>query len=116
MAATSGNNAWAVGNTNSGKTLTVHWNGTAWTHIPSPSLGDYSSLSGVTATSASNAWAVGYGLSNTGAGKTLILQWNGTTWTQVPSPSPGPYASLSGVAATSTSDAWAWAVPAAASR
>ncbi len=107
VAATSVNRAWAVGNTNSGKTLTVHWNGSAWKRVPSPSLLDYASLSGVVATSASNAWAVGSAITNAGASQTLILHWDGTTWTQVPSPSPGPHAFLSGVAATSTSDAWA---------
>jgi hypothetical protein len=53
-------------------------------------------LSGVAATSASNAWAVG------GA---LILHWNGKTWKRVPSPSSA--AGLSGVAATSATNAWA---------
>ena len=54
-------NAWAVGgagSTSSPKTLVVHWNGTAWKQVPSPAPAD-SSLSGVAATSASNAWAVG---------------------------------------------------------
>jgi hypothetical protein len=37
-------------------------------------------LAGVAATSASNAWAVGYGGAQTT--KTLILRWNGTSWTR----------------------------------
>jgi hypothetical protein len=64
------------------------------------------SLSGVVATSASNAWAVG----TDGSGKTLIEYWNGTGWKREPSPSPGPkggYDSLFAVAATSASNAWA---------
>ena len=52
----------------------------------------------VVATSATNAWAVGY----TGS-KTLIVHWNGRTWTQVPSPGGALY----GVAATSARNAWA---------
>jgi len=30
VAATSASNAWAVGSTDSGKTLILHWNGTTW--------------------------------------------------------------------------------------
>jgi hypothetical protein len=58
-------------------------------------------LSGVAATSASNAWAVG----SSGA-KPLIVRWNGTAWKQVPSPAPAN-STLSGVAATSATSAWA---------
>ena len=39
MAATSASNAWAVGGYGSilaSKTLIVHWNGTAWKQVPSP--------------------------------------------------------------------------------
>jgi hypothetical protein len=54
----------------------VHWDGTAWRRVPSPSPGTFASLSGVAATSATNAWAVG----GADAGKTLILHWNGTAW------------------------------------
>ena len=74
MAATSARSAWAVGSTASGQTLIVRWNGTAWKRIPSPSPAG-STLYGVAATSASNAWAVG-----SAGGKTLIERWNGTTW------------------------------------
>lgn len=41
-------------------------------------------LSGVAATSATNAWAVGA----TKAGKTLIERWNGSAWKQVTTPTP----------------------------
>src|SRR5262249_61615833 len=54
---------WAVGAYPAGsvgKTLTARWNGTAWKQTASPSPGtSASSLRGVTATSASNVWAVG---------------------------------------------------------
>ncbi len=61
-------------------------------------------LNGVSALSASDAWAVG----STGT-KTLILHWNGASWTRVPSPSPagGVGSNLSAVSAPSASDAWA---------
>jgi len=105
VAATSAENAWVVGTSITGKTLILHWNGTTWKTVPSPSpgpSGGYDALYGVAATSASNAWAVG-----NASGKTMILRWNGAAWKTVPSPSPGSYASLNGVAATSASNAWA---------
>jgi hypothetical protein len=74
VTATSASNAWAVGSTGT-KTLIVHWNGTAWKRVPSPTPAAGGFLGGVTATSARNAWAVG----RTG-GKTLIEHWNGVTW------------------------------------
>jgi len=111
VAATSASNAWAVGmhSTSQEGTLTLieHWNGTNWTQVPSPSPGgtlhiDW--LLGVTATSATDAWAVGRTHS-----KTLIEHWNGTAWTQVPSPNPANSREpeLTGVTAISASDAWA---------
>jgi hypothetical protein len=63
------------------------------------------SLSGVVATSASSAWAVG----STGSDlspKPLIAHWNGTSWKQAPS-SGLPSGELRAVAATSASNAWA---------
>ena len=83
VAATSARSAWAVGGTERGvgsgtriRTLILRWNGTTWKRVPSPSPGLRAGLSGVAATSARNAWAVG----STGSGKTLILRWNGTAW------------------------------------
>jgi eukaryotic-like serine/threonine-protein kinase len=110
--AVSGSDAWMVGCTplrTCVKTWTAHFNGTTWTQPPSPSPGPATSdlLEGVTAVSASDAWAVGE-IINGDRGKTLILHWDGTRWTQVPSPSPAPTANeLFGVAATSADDAWA---------
>ncbi len=89
------------------QTLIARWNGTGWTQQSSPNpagSNDDNVLSGVAATSASNAWAVGYyGFTS----HTLIEHWNGTAWTQVPSPSPGSANQLYSVAATSASNAWA---------
>jgi hypothetical protein len=115
VSAVSASDAWAVGvsyDTHVGKTLTVHWNGSRWTLVPSPSYGGTSMygsvLYGVAATSAADAWAVGY-YSKPGPAaefQTLILHWDGTRWTRVPSPEP-PNSFLSGVTAVSASDAWA---------
>jgi hypothetical protein len=63
-------------------------------------------LSGVAATSATDAWAVG-STGSFSSPKTLIAHWNGTAWKQVPSQTPAGGATFSGVAATSASSAWA---------
>jgi hypothetical protein len=111
---TSASDGWAVGyyDTTAGpqNTLILHWNGTSWTRIPSPnpsSGGDL--LFSVSATSATDAWAVGWYYTEPGAlASTLVLHWNGTSWTQVASPNPTPGASeLKSVSASSASDAWA---------
>jgi len=119
VAATSASNAWAVGSyvsagaTAPTRTLIVRWNGTSWTQVPSPNPAgatSYNELAGVAATSASNAWAVGFYLTSGGAERTLVVHWDGKTWKQVPSPNAGTAGAnngLSAVAATSASNAWA---------
>jgi hypothetical protein len=94
-------------------TLIEHWDGTSWKRIPSPSpprkgtSGDL--LSGVTALSPNNAWAVGGlgGISGITL-DTLIEHWNGSSWAVVKSPSPVVAGNeLNAVAALSTKDIWA---------
>lgn len=74
VAASSPRNAWVVGYQGPGinsKTLTLRWNGTRWSQVPSPSPRPGSGLYGVAATSARDGWA---------AGENLIIRWNGATW------------------------------------
>src|SRR5438445_1045484 len=67
VAAVSTNDVWAVGYWQPEKktdaafhTLTEHWDGTAWTIVPSPTLGTNSNtLTGVTDLSSHNVWALG---------------------------------------------------------
>src|SRR5215472_4381390 len=104
--------AWAVGfQMGSGidATLTEHWDGSAWTVVPSPAVGSSSQLRSVRGTSASDVWAVGSYFDDTAnMRKTLILHWDGRAWTQVTSPSPGGTDNeLFGVRAVSGTDAWA---------
>jgi hypothetical protein len=115
VAATSASNAWAVGSYSSpaGHPLTLidHWDGTAWTQVPSPSPSSrFNVLSGVAALSAGNVWAVGeYDNRTTFQYQTLIERWEGTAWSQLPSPnpSPAPFSNeLGGVAAISASNIW----------
>ena len=84
VAATSVRNAWAVGG--GPRTVILHWNGTAWKRVPSPSLAG--SLSSVAAISGGDAWAVGDTSTQPGRGAPLILHWNGKAWRRVPSPNP----------------------------
>jgi hypothetical protein len=113
VVALSTNNVWAAGHYYTGstwRTLILHWNGTAWTRVASPNPGGSSNLnelSGVAATSSSNAWAVGDYYNGT-TFRTLIVHWNGTGWKRQPSPNVGSFAnSLFGVSASSSTNAWA---------
>ena len=113
VAALSATNLWAVGysqNSNGAnrQTLIEHWNGSSWKIVSSPNPGtSRSQLSGVTAVSATNLWAVGYYSNNTGIAQTLIEQWNGSSWKVVSSPNIGTYYNeLNGVAAVSSTDIW----------
>lgn len=108
-------NAWAVGSFSNGtasQTLVLHWNGSAWKRIKSPSPGGAahdSSLVSVQAISATNAWAVGW-YSDGAVRHTLILHWNGKAWRRTPSPNPAgcvPGDELISVSGTSATNAWA---------
>lgn len=116
VSAVSARNAWAVGYYHSDRTgaempLILHWNGRRWARtrgVPSPGR-TFNFLYAVSATSASNAWAVGRFVSRSGADDSLILHWNGRRWSRtggVPSPSSTSN-SLYGVAAVSATTAWA---------
>ena len=124
VSAESAIDAWAVGyygnpTTFATESLTLHWDGTKWSKVSSPNPGGTTSsshfnfLAGVSATSATDAWAVGgYTNPTTGAIETLVLRWNGTKWSKVASPNPGgtsanDSSSLAGVSADLASDAWA---------
>lgn len=64
-------------------------------------------MEAVTATSASNAWAVGL-FSGGAADQGILMHWNGTKWACVPSPDPGVAGSdLFGVSASSPGNVWA---------
>ena len=77
VAATTAANAWAVGESGTNTNLIVHWNGTRWSQVPSPSA--VQTLTGVAATSAANAWAVGV-TCRCSSKKSVIEHWDGTRW------------------------------------
>ena len=107
----------AVGYTSTGtvdQTLIEHYDGTAWSIVASPDTSTTLSnqLAGVTATSATDIWAVGTASGGTGTtpvDQTLIEHYDGTAWSIVSSPDTSTTLSnqLAGVAATSAADIWA---------
>jgi hypothetical protein len=102
----SASDVWSVGSADNGngnqQPLIEHWDGTAWSVVPGPSVLN-GVLNGVSAKSSRAAWAVGQSFKGA-----LIERWNGTSWSIVPSPSPGSQAGLSGVSADPrTGQAWA---------
>ncbi len=115
VAATSADDAWAVGNTGgtsegTGQTTMIeHWDGSSWTRVSSPNpAGQGNWLQGVTAISADDAWAVGRTTTDSGLWKPLIMHWDGSTWSMVTSPDPAGDSGLRSVAAAgSADDVWA---------
>jgi len=110
--AVSTTDAWAVGSyvddaTGVERTLVLHWDGTSWSQVPSPSRGpQVSVLWSVSADSATDAWAIG----NEGNGRHsfgFALHWDGTRWSRVATPQPSDAVTLRGVTAISPTDAWA---------
>src|SRR5207253_765948 len=77
----SANDIWAVGYAGVGgaiQTVTEHWDGKAWTIVPSPNPqpGVDNFLDGVAAVSANNVWAVGDSGTSLHPG-TVLLHWDG---------------------------------------
>ncbi len=114
MCAVSARNAWAVGGylddlTGAQDALVLHWDGTSWSQVASPNpSSSINELRGVSADSATDAWAVGDYFDDTGIYETLILHWDGTSWSQVATPNPSSsFNGLWDVSADPSSDAWA---------
>ena len=87
-------NGWAVGY----KGTILHWNGSAWSAVTSPTTNTLTSISMV---SANDGWAVGLGATSTGG---TFLRWNGSAWSIFDNPSTYP---LYSVAMVSAADGWA---------
>jgi hypothetical protein len=114
VTALSATSIWAVGSettSTSTQSLIEHWNGTAWSVVPSPAGEPADSeLLGLAAVSATDVWAVGHTTVEVGEGSgTLIEHWNGTAWTVVTSPQLSDTGTgyLTGVAAVGSGDIWA---------
>jgi hypothetical protein len=113
VAGISQSNVWAVGSASrpdgSHRGWILHWNGSAWKEMATPTpAGADALLKDVVALSANNVWAVGR--TEKGAlasSQTLILHWNGTKWSVKASPSPGTSGQLDAITALSANDIWA---------
>ena len=109
VSASSASDAWAVGFTKTvgaaGRfPLAVHWNGTAWSvvQVATPAGAASSQLSGISALSPSDMWAVGSVTTVVGTTvqtRTLAEHWNGSSWSIVPSRNATSSNLLTGVAA-----------------
>ncbi|HEX9547417.1 MAG TPA: hypothetical protein VF942_08780, partial [Acidimicrobiales bacterium] len=124
VTAITASNVWAVGNWRNfngdpstvpptppspARTLIGHWDGTTFTTIQGPDVTSTSSdrLISVSASSASDVWAVGRTTDNN-VDNTLILHYNGTTWSIIPGFNPsGTSNTLYSVKALSTTLAYA---------
>lgn len=109
----SASDVWAVGLQPGGacqyRTMTEHWNGSAWTVIPSPSnLAVNSTLAAASGSASDDVWAIGgTGCPGVQSGRTLALHWNGTGWSVAKTPNPGFFPFLSAVSTRAPGDAWA---------
>lgn len=114
--AVSANDVWAVG-VQAGTTgpnwasLILHWDGSAWTNVVAPNLGQpgTSELRDVAALSSSDVWAVGTA-SSPATGwweQPLAFHWDGSSWHSVPVPAFGTTSQINAVTAVSPNDVWA---------
>ena len=95
------NDAWAVGLVNGSTTQSVaeHWNGKAWTIVPTPTFPAGAYLRSVSGRAGNDVWAAGLTFSgDANVVHTLTMHWNGTTGSTVSSP-PADSASLFSVSA-----------------
>lgn len=79
--------AWAVGfsfndGLMAGRTITLHWDGTAWRRISSPNFGTSgTTLWGVTSIASNDVWAVGAATNDGGTTyRHVVIHWNGSSW------------------------------------
>ena len=90
-----------------------HWNGTSWSLVPAPGLGNPdplgyadTTLVAVAAVAPGSAWIVGY-TSFLGTPQTLVEHWDGLKWSVVPSPVVTGGSQFDAVTALNANDAWA---------
>jgi hypothetical protein len=102
---------WAVGTTfgtagsSPSPPIAYHWNGSVWSLISTPTLSAGAGLLGVSASTATDAWAVGFlQLGSYRNSQSLFEHWNGTAWSVVGGANVGR---LAGVADLSSTNAWA---------
>ena len=121
VTAVSATDVWAAGSeipdasTLMSTTMVLHWNGKKWSRVHSPTVsGASTTLYGVSADSATDAWAVGNECVSFACPEpdittdTFTMHWNGKKWSKVASPSPSVGNNvLFGVSALRPDNAWA---------
>lgn len=89
--------------------LVLHWDGVRWSVVPLPEVA-FGQLSGITAVSRDDVWAVGSASADRRVGfagsRPLLLHWDGEEWSRVPEPD-GSSGSLASITATSSRELWA---------
>jgi hypothetical protein len=104
---------WVVGDQEgpNGKfeTLAEHWNGKAWSAVPTPDPGTTGNhLYGVDALSTDDVWAVGQQLGAAAPDQGLVEHWNGRSWSVVTTPvSTSASVMLDAVGVNSSGEVWA---------
>jgi hypothetical protein len=113
VSAASADDVWAVGDRVNHfgliRSMSVHWDGSAWTKVRSALKVHYGgSLLSVKASSATHAWAAGYGDFGHGAGPYLLVErWNGHKWHDAAAGNPGGQSLVTGIDTDVDGGAWA---------
>jgi hypothetical protein len=108
VAAISDSDVWAVGGSQDANsvwhTLAEHWNGTAWTVVPTADAGSSGNqLYAVTAVSSAKVFATGQQSGAAFPSTMLVEQWNGKAWSALTTPAdPGGSDLPLGATATSS--------------
>ena len=100
---------WAVGEAQQ-QSLTMHWDGSAWSVVPSPNLDYGVRLEDVVDIARNDVWAVGWsGSAGSFDDRNVAMHWDGQSWTIVPTPQPGgdQIDRLFAVDAAGPNDVWA---------
>ncbi|HYP39628.1 MAG TPA: FG-GAP-like repeat-containing protein, partial [Chloroflexia bacterium] len=111
---------WAVGeyydenNYTPDTALTMHWDGTQWTIVPTPEAPASARLAlyGVSALSPNDVWAVGENFPSSASNQPsayqpLAMHWDGVQWTIVPTPQEPGGLLLNDVVALAPDNVWA---------
>jgi hypothetical protein len=104
--------AWVVGSYldhhDVTRTLAQHWDGTAWTVVPTPNVGPSgSALTAVTAVASNDAWASGTITVSPSRSRALVAHWDGTRWEAIPPERAGKTSGFDGITARLVPDIWA---------
>ncbi len=104
VAALAPDDIWAVGGGSDGDwgafSYIIHWDGSAWSHVPGPEVGIQQRYFDVEAIAPNDVWASGAAMDGVGV-PPVVQHWDGTQWSDVAAPSGG-----GGIAALASDDVW----------